>query len=133
MTKKFALILSLVLFAAVPALANQYWHASGIVVNPAAAQVIVDTGAMAASGGTFRRVNAFVCSSVAAVFNLQVRNGANTASTFEQIIAVPASACSPIFYMPDYDAFPMEDNGRVRIIMQAAVTGSVSVSLWHTP
>lgn len=109
---------------------SNFRHPSGIVTNPALGQVIVDTGAM--TGPTTRWWSVFCCASVAAVFRIEHRNAANDAdATPLQVLPVPASSCNR-YDMVQWAAAEMADNERVRVTMNAAVTGAVSCTLFHS-
>jgi hypothetical protein len=103
------------------------WVSSGRVVNPVLDQVLCDSGALPAGS---RYVTVYGSATVAAVFELQLRNAANSATLKSQILAVPASGTNQL--NESVTSFPMADQERLRIIQVAAVTGSVSVSMHHT-
>jgi len=100
------------------------WFSSGRITNPVTDAVLVDTGPL--SGGS-RSVKVIGSATVAAVFELQLRNAANNATLKSQILAVPASSTGQI----DFESMDitMADSERLRVIAVAGVTGSVSVSL----
>jgi hypothetical protein len=100
------------------------WFSSGRLLNPVLDAVLVDTGPLPAGA---RKVKVIGSATVAAVFELQLRNAANTLTLKSQILAVAASSTSSICL--DSMDISMADSERFRVIAVAAVTGSVSVSL----
>lgn len=126
--KRLIVALLIVVAFAVPASAE--WLSSGRITNPIADQVIADTGALP---GICRQFTAIASASVATIFELQLRNAANTATLKSQILAVPASGSITTSDQPNNAAFCMADNERLRIVTVVGVTGSVSASLFYTP
>jgi len=102
------------------------WTASGRTVNPVTDQVLCDTGPLPGPAG--RSAQVVAAATVAAVFELQWRNAANTSTLKSQILAVPASGTAQL--PESVNTFVMSDQERLRIIMVAGITGSVSVSLY---
>jgi hypothetical protein len=103
------------------------WTASGRITNPVLDQVLCDTGPLPASTRYIMVVGA---ANVASVFELQLRNAANSATLKSQILAVPANGTGNI--PESSNVFAMAEGERLRVIQVAAATGSVSVSMWHT-
>ena len=102
------------------------WLSSGRLTNPLLDQVLVDTGAMSAGSYFF---DAFAASSVASIFEVQLRDAANTATLKSQIIAVQATSSTWGFEIPSSTYLDVAVNQRIRMIQVAPVTGQVSVSL----
>jgi hypothetical protein len=102
------------------------WLSSGRIANPAIDQVILDTGPLPAGAYWFTAQGS---GSVAAAMEVQLRDAANATTVKSQIIANPAFGTSPPFEVPERFQFNVNVNERIRVIMVAAVTGSVSVSL----
>lgn len=102
------------------------WLSSGRVTNPTLDQVLVETGALIAGVYWFAAQGS---ATVAAAFEVQLRNATNTITLKSQIIAVSAYGTSPIFEIPERFQFEVAAGERIRIIQIAAITGSVSVSL----
>jgi hypothetical protein len=103
------------------------WASSGRVVNPALDAVIVDTGAL--PSGT-RTPQVIVASTVAAPFELQHRDAANTATLKSQIIACQALDAKDVTL---WYGLEMATNERLRVIAVTAITGSVSGSILYQP
>lgn len=102
------------------------WLASGRVTNPTLDQVLVDTGPLATGSYFF---DVFAASSVAAIFEVQHRDAANTTTLKSQIVATPATSTTWGFSVPSSTYLEVVTNQRIRVIQVAAVTGNVSVSI----
>lgn len=100
------------------------WLSSGSVTNPTANQVMVDTGALA--GPTTIEFCAYVGSTVGTAVRIQHMNAANTTALQDQLMPVPANQFT---FMCLPHAISIADQERVRVIMNGAATGVVSVSL----
>jgi hypothetical protein len=100
------------------------WASSGRVVNPAADQVIIDSGALGAGN---RALQIVVASSVTATFELQYRNAANDTTLKSQIFALPGAGTFEINIPTGLDNVA---NERFRIITVGAITGTVSCSVF---
>ncbi len=113
------------LFSAAPA--DAAWLVSGVVTNPAANQVVVDSGGFPIDSA--RGFCVFAASTVGVVLRFQYVDVNGTSVLREQIIAVAANAsnsfCPPSGRM-EVDTLAGQ---RFRVIVNAAVTGSLSVSL----
>lgn len=119
----FVVVLAM-LMVVFPAFAG--WHASGRLTNPTTNQVILDTGALPGPAG--RSFVVVGSATVASVFEVQWRNATDTATIKSQILSVPANGTA---VLPESNStFVMDDQERVRIIMVAGVTGSVSASMF---
>jgi hypothetical protein len=100
------------------------WLSSGRIVNPILDQVLLDTGALTPAPRNFQ---VMIASTVNAAIELQWRDAANTATLKSQFITVPAFGF--VQTEPFLRDIEMLLNERIRILIAAAVTGSVSVSL----
>jgi len=104
------------------------WLSSGRITNPIADQVLVDTGQLPQGTMSFMLVGS---ATVASVFEIQLRNAANTATLKSQILAVPASSTANIPETPVNPPFAIATDERLRVIQVTGITGSVSVSLFY--
>ena len=103
------------------------WISSGRVINPVLDFVLLDTGALFTGS---RTPQVIVSSTVASAFELQWRDSANAATLKSQILACPAFDTNDFVL---WSGIEMALNERLRIVQVAAVTGSVSVSLFYQP
>lgn len=123
--KAFIAIL-LMLFFPMQAMAD--WVASGAISNPTAGQVLVDSGPLPASA---RSATIIVSSTVAARFRFQWRSADNTTTVAEQYFFCPANGTIVLPPVLESQEFQMNDNERLRIIIDQTITGAVSVSLFR--
>jgi len=107
------------------------WISSGRVSDPITNQVLLDTGALPLGNGvlSFMFIGA---STVASVFEIQLRDATNITTLKSQIVAVPASGTVAIPETPINPPFTIATNERLRIIQVVGITGQVSVSLFYT-
>jgi hypothetical protein len=98
------------------------WDTAGIQVNPAASAVLADSGPKA--GGAFDAL-VILGANVAVVATVEWRNAANTANVKSQVIAVGANQVIQLKFPVD-----LALNERVRVLNNAAVTGSVQASVF---
>lgn len=99
------------------------WLSSGIITNPTAGQVLLDSGPL--SAGT-REVQLILSSNAIAFCELQLRNAANNGTRKSQVITVPANQCMTIPFATGLDN---EEGERYRVVSLTSVTGSVSISV----
>ncbi len=99
---------------------------SGVVVNPAAAQVIVDSGAFPNSGN--HRVDVWMASNGAlGLFEIQWRNAANAATLATWGFILGTAGESTFNWGPFI--LNMALNERIRIVTVAAIVGSVNATV----
>ena len=99
------------------------WLSSGIVANPTAGQILLDSGPL--SAGT-REAQIIVSANIATFCEFQLRNAANSATLRSQVIAVPANHGISI---PFPTGLENGENERFRIVNLVNITGQVSVSI----
>jgi hypothetical protein len=98
------------------------WFTAGILTNPAIDTILADTGAVPAA---ISGVTIILGGNIACVATIEHRNAANNANNASQVIATTAGIATP-FYLQGIDVQPGE---RVRIRLNAAVTGSIQASV----
>lgn len=103
---------------------NPNWFSEGVKVNPAANDILVDTGAL--PQGTYRLM---ICagSTVASAFNIQWRNAANNANLFEHVL--PVSAGGEICF--DFDMAEAQTDERLRVLARTIMVGTCQVSIMN--
>lgn len=99
-------------------------NSQGIQTNPTTATVLADTGAVA--GGLYD-VKIIVGSSVAATFEVQVRDSANAANVGSTHIVYVAAGQSAQFVLSNVGLNP---NERVRVLPQANITGTAAANVF---
>lgn len=103
------------------------WLDSGIVTSPSAGQVLSDTGPV--SGPVAFQGCVSLYASVAATFDFQQRDAANTSTEHVQRLSVTAGNTEE-FCWHDDTPFLLDDGERLRIISVGALTlGTVSTTL----
>lgn len=122
--KKLLAVMFAVLFVLVSGFTQAAWYTSNIITNPTANQIIADTGAI--GDGFGHDFDVCVSSTVAAAIVVEWRDAANAANVFAHIIPVPANgfAC-----FTSRGSLTFQTSERVRLRMNAAVTGSVQGSI----
>lgn len=120
--KKALLFLILVLLSLS---ASAQWVTSGILTNPTANQIICDAGAVPDIGG--HEFDIYISSTVAMVGVVEWRDAANAANVWSHIIPVTAGTISPVFTQRGSPT--MQTGERIRVRMNAGVTGSVQCSI----
>lgn len=126
MKKTLALLLALAI--ALPASAAK-WYPSGVVTNPAANQVLADTGPFTVD--LYRGLCAYAASTAAGIVRFQLVAADGTTVRKEQYFPLTANGTT--------EFCPPTESGlggvltfigeRFRIIANSAITGSVSVSI----
>ena len=97
---------------------------SGVLTNPAANTILVDTGAL--PGPANHTYQLLVSSSVAAVVVIEVRDAANATNIWAHTI--PIAAMQP--FQLKVDSLSLEgDQQRIRIRLNAAITGVIQASV----
>jgi hypothetical protein len=119
-------LVALLLALALPAAAGDWLTTTA--TNPTANTVLLE--AIASTDETSILFCAIGASTGAAVFRVQHRNAANDTTLREQFIPVVANGMQE-FCMGRQSNFALLEGERVRIVVFANVTGSVSVSLDH--
>jgi hypothetical protein len=99
------------------------WSTAGIQTNPATDFILADTGALT---DTLTRATIVLGGSAAMIATLEHRNAANSANLNAQVFASPINVASP-FYLDGLSIAPGE---RLRLRLNAAVTGSVQASIF---
>lgn len=106
-------------------------YAGSALVNPAANAVMIDTGALddqsSTNAGQAVAVKVFCSQTVAARYYIQVRDATNTVTRFEAFLMGGVNLTSP--WDPSPIAFKLNDNERVRVLMQAAITGTAKCEI----
>lgn len=100
------------------------WDTAGPLTNPAANAICADTGAI---GGANYAPRLWISSTAAGVFVFEHRNAANNANIASHIFPVGASAN----FIFDMAPVALTDNQRIRVRINAAITGSVQCSLFR--
>lgn len=119
MKKLLALILLMM-----SGVADAAWYTNNIVTNPAANQIIADTGAIGDGWG--HDFDVCVSSTAIAAIVIEWRDATNTANVFAHIIPIPANG-SVCFTSRGSLTFQVGE--RVRLRMNSAITGSVQGSI----
>jgi hypothetical protein len=99
------------------------WATAGVQTNPAINAILADTGALTPGGQT--GVTVILGGSVAFIVTLEHRNAANDANVNTQVLAAAANDPFTVS-LPGIDFASGE---RIRIRLNAAVTGSIQASL----
>jgi hypothetical protein len=122
--KKFFAMMFAALFVLLSGFAQAAWYTSNIITNPTVNQIIADTGAI--GDGYGHDFDVCVSSTVAAAIVVEWRDASNTTNVFAHIIPIPANgfAC-----FTSRGSLTFQANERVRLRMNAAVTGSVQGSI----
>src|SRR6267142_2385400 len=102
------------------------WYSGTLTTNPSDAAVLVDTGALAA-GKYFLVVSAWA--SVAAAYDVQHRNAANSATNKSQRRAVAANGNDDLVL----GTLTLVASERLRVAQAGALTGVIQVSLFVQP
>jgi hypothetical protein len=100
------------------------WYSGGVKVNPAANDILADSGAIAADQSvTFKII---VACTVAAAPVLEHRNAANDTNLHSHIFPMPANGILDVnFQYP----VPLATNERIRVRINAGITGQIQASL----
>lgn len=119
-------LLFMLLLVSMPIVARADW-VSGVVTNPAAGAVLVDTGPLSAGS---RSALVIVAATVATRFRYQWRDAANTNVVQEQYFIVPANGTVVLPTPVAGQEYTMQEGERLRVIVDAGITGSASASLF---
>ena len=98
------------------------WTSAGVQTNPAIDTILADSGPVqvGASGAKI-----IFGSGVAAIVTVEYRNAANNANNQSQILAVAANQVIDM----DFPYIPFAANERIRVRLNAAITGSCQASI----
>lgn len=103
------------------------WYSEGQKVNPAANDLLADTGAFKPSVNKTFKV--LVSSSAAASIQLQHRDSANTTTLRSQLIHVVA--LTPLTIDPMVNGITLGENERFRVVVDTTLVGTIQASIFH--
>jgi len=98
------------------------WFDGGIQTNPVINAILVDTGALPASQFAAKII---LGGNVAAVATVEQRDSTNTTNLKTQTIAIPINGVVDL----DFPGVVISANERIRLRLNAAVTGSIHASI----
>ncbi len=105
---------------------NGFWDDGALTTNPATDAVLKDTGALEAGDYLF---GFMFQATAAAIFRIEWRNAANSATLKSQNIPIPASnLIEPIFPTK----ITLAANERVRVVIVAGITGDAQASIFRS-
>jgi hypothetical protein len=99
-------------------------YTGGILTNPAINTILADSGARPPGG---KSPGFVVCSTVSAAFTMEYRDAANAVNLYSQVFTVVANQCFQYTYPVNFDT---ADQERIRLRLNAAITGSMQASLF---
>lgn len=102
------------------------WQTQGRLTNPNAGAVVADTGPL--PSGTSYSPQLVVSSTTTAQVLLQRRDAANAQTLTEQLIVCPANNTINISVTGYLNE--LQDNERIRLVLNANMTGSIQGSLF---
>lgn len=111
-------------------MAAENWDTAGILTNPAANAILADTGPQtyptSGDGSGTLNFTVIVSSTVACIVHIELRDAANAATIKSQAVILPANGT---FQSIKNLAVPLNGGERLRLRLQAAITGSAQGSI----
>jgi hypothetical protein len=106
------------------------WYTGAILTNPSNGDVLVDTGIMSAAKGGYFLVGVVASSSVALVYDLQIRNAANdtTLQSQRRRMAGTTSNLNDDLLLPN--KVPIHQGERLRCVLVGGIVGEAQLSLF---
>jgi hypothetical protein len=106
------------------------WHTGLVLTNPSNGDVLVDTGPISAAKGGYYLVGVVGSSSVATVYDLQLRNAANDATVQSQRRRFGATESSRNDDLLLPNKIGIQQNQRLRCVLVGTITGEVQLSIF---
>lgn len=106
------------------------WTTGAVLTNPSNGDVLVDSGPMSAVRGGYFLVGVIASASVPVVYDLQIRNAANTVTLQSQRrrLAGTTSNLNDDLLLPN--KISMHQNERLRCVLVGGITGEVQLSIF---